>query len=447
MSRKTKAQANQLALARELFAALAEKLDSRISIRLWDGSVVPLGHDPQPGVELSIADPGVIGSLVRRPTPDNLIAHYAQGHLDFHGTDLVSFMELARVKGSRRRSRSISKSLIARVALGFAFAKKTEASNELRFGSEDRRLPNKPADNRAFIQFHYDVSNDFYKLFLDNEMVYSCAYFRDWNESLEQAQQNKLDMICRKLRLQPGDRLLDIGCGWGALLCHAAEHYGVTAHGVTLSDAQLEITRKKIAERGLSGRVTAELRDYIDLGGKFDKVSSIGMAEHVGIDNLPAYMNKIRSLLVPGGLFLNHAITRPAKRTQKAFRRNSAERRLLTKYVFPGGELDHQGHVLDCMESTGFEVHDVEGWRDHYGLTCRHWAERLQANRDQAIAMVGEEKYRMWILYLAGVCMALTDGTARIFQTVASNRVEKGHSGMPPTREHLYADHAARRAA
>ena len=445
--RKSDRETRQLALATELFVALSEKLDSRISVRLWDGSVVPLGRDPEPGVELSIADPGVLGSLIRKPTPENLLAQYARGHIDFHGADLVSLIQIARVKGSRRRSRAISKSLLARVAIGFLFSTKHAAATACRFQGDDRGLKRKQSDNLDFIQFHYDVSNDFYKLFLDPEMVYSCAYFRDWSESLAQAQQNKLEMICRKLQLKPGDRLLDIGCGWGALICYAAEHYGVNAHGVTLSEAQLEIARKKIAERHLGDSVSVALCDYKDVKGTFDKVSSIGMAEHVGIDNLPAYMSKVRSLLVPGGIFLNHAITRPAKRTQKEFRRNSPERRLLTKYIFPGGELDHQGHVLDCMESAGFEVHDVEGWRDHYGVTCRLWAERLESNRDAAIQLVGEEKYRMWLLYLAGVCLALTDGTARIFQTVASNRVEKGHSGMPPTREHLYSDLRIKRAA
>ena len=209
--RKLDRETRQLALAKELFVALSEKLDSRISVRLWDGSVVPLGQDPQPGVELSIADPGVLGSLIRKPTPENLLAQYARGHIDFHGADLVSFIELARVKGSRRRSRSISKSLIARVALGFLFSTKHAASNSLRFEGDDRGLNRKQSDNLDFIQFHYDVSNDFYKLFLDPEMVYSCAYFRDWSESLAQAQQNKLEMICRKMQLKPGDRLLDIG--------------------------------------------------------------------------------------------------------------------------------------------------------------------------------------------------------------------------------------------
>ncbi len=439
MSTKITRSEKQLASAKEVCQRLAEKLDSKISVRLWDDSVHPLGSQVLDGYEISISGPGVIGALIRRPTAENLLCLYARGHVDFHGANIVEFMRTARVKGSRRRARSIPKALIAKGLLNFVFARDVEAASGLRFAGDDQGHHRKQSDNRDFIKFHYDIGNEFYRLFLDPEMVYSCAYFRSWDESLEQAQLNKLDMICRKLQLQPGDRMLDIGCGWGALICYAAEHYGVTAHGITLSDAQLEIAQQRIKERGLEGRVTAAICDYNDVQGEFDKVSSVGMAEHVGIKNLPTYLQKVRSVLVPGGLFLNHAITRPAKSSARKFNRKNAERRLLTKYIFPGGELDHQGHVLDSMEAGGFEVHDVEGWRDHYGLTCEHWARRLEANKVEAIRMVGEEKYRMWLLYLGGVAMALQDGSARIFQTVARNQTVRGHSGMPCTREHLYA--------
>ncbi|MCC7335555.1 MAG: class I SAM-dependent methyltransferase [Pirellulaceae bacterium] len=445
MVNKTNRSEKQLASIKEVCQRLAEKLDARISLRLWDGSLHPLGSNVLEGYEISISGPGVIGAMIRRPTAENLLCLYARGHVDFQGANIVEFMRTARVKGSRRRSRSIPKLLAAKAFFNFALARNVDASSELRFQGDDQGFHRKQSDNRDFIKFHYDIGNEFYKLFLDKEMVYSCAYFRSWDESLEQAQRNKLDMICRKLQLKPGDRMLDIGCGWGALICYAAEHYGVKAHGITLSDAQLEIAHQRIEERGLQGRVTAAICDYNDVQGEYDKVSSVGMAEHVGIKNLPNYMQKVRSVLVPGGLFLNHAITRPAKSSARKFNRKNAERRLLTKYIFPGGELDHQGHVLDSMESSGFEVHDVEGWRDHYGLTCEHWARRLEANKTEAIRMVGEEKYRMWLLYLGGVAMALQDGSARIFQTVATKQVQRGHSGMPPTREHLYATDSPRR--
>jgi cyclopropane-fatty-acyl-phospholipid synthase len=294
------------------------------------------------------------------------------------------------------------------------------------------------SENRDFIQFHYDLSNEFYALFLDPEMVYSCAYFTDWSNSLEQAQRDKLDITCRKLMLQPGERFLDIGCGWGALICHAARNYGVQAHGITLSERQLAFAEKKINSLGLQKQVTVGLQDYADLEGTWDKIASIGMVEHVGIDNMKGYMETVSRLLPDGGMFLCHGLTRPAKTSTKRFRRMRPERRLMAKYIFPGGELDHIGHMLECMEDRRFEVHDVEGWRDHYAQTCRLWCQRLTANRDEAIRLVGEERYRMWTLYLAGISFAIGDGSPCIFQTVATKRKSKRLTGMPPTRAHLY---------
>jgi cyclopropane-fatty-acyl-phospholipid synthase len=428
----------QLSVARDLFTHLGELLDSPISVRLWDGSVIPLGSQVEPGVEISLSGPGVIGSLLRRPTPDNMLRHFVRGHIDYHGTDLFTLLETARVRNSRKRVRRLRKSLLARVAMTFFTSRSEDVSVEHRFHGDEIGRSRVQEDNRDFIQFHYDLSNDFYRTFLDPNMVYSCAYFRDWNNSLEQAQLDKLDMICRKLRLQPDDRFLDIGCGWGALVCHAAEHYGVQAHGITLSKEQLALAREKIRARGLEDRVQVELCDYADVQGEFDKIASIGMVEHVGIGNMMGYMRKIRSLLPDRGMFLNHGITRRAKASKKKFLRITPERRLLAKYIFPGGELDHLGHMTECMEASGFEVHDVEGWRDHYALTCKRWSQRLEANREAAIGQVGKETYRMWLLYLAGVSIVLGDGSACIFQTVATKRAGKGQSGMPPTREHLY---------
>ena len=438
-------QQRQLDVAREFFSHLGELLDSRISVRLWDGSVIALGSQVEPGLEISLSGPGVIGSLLRRPTLDNLLRHFARGHIDYHGADLFTLLETARVRNSRKRTRRLRKSLLARMATTFITARSDGASVEHRYAGDETGRRRVQADNRDFIQFHYDLSNEFYQLFLDPNMVYSCAYFRDWDNSLEQAQWDKLEMICRKLCLQPGDRFLDIGCGWGALVCHAAEHYGVQARGITLSEKQLALAREKIRRRGLEDQVQVELCDYADVQGPFDKIASIGMVEHVGIDNMLGYMQKIRSLLPDRGLFLNHGITRRAKTSRRKFRRITPERRLLAKYIFPGGELDHLGHMTECLEAAGFEVHDVEGWRDHYALTCKHWSRRLEANREAAIQQVGSERYRMWLLYLAGVSLALGDGSACIFQTVASSRGSKGLSGMPPTREHLYE--AARDAA
>ena len=428
----------QLQRATELFEYFRSRLNSPISVRLWDDRVIPLGENTESGLEISLSGPGVIGTLLRSPKPETLLRLYARGAIDYHGADLVTFLETARVKHSRQKSRGVPIGMFLKFASSFLFAKGETTAVDHCYEGDETGLKREQKDNRDFIQFHYDVSNEFYKLFLDEHMAYSCAYFHDWNESLEQAQFNKLDMICRKLQLQPGERLLDIGCGWGAMICHAAKYYGAQAHGITLSERQLALTQQKIRDLGLQGQVTAELKDYADVEGPFDKICSIGMVEHVGIDNMADYMQKVSSLLFDRGLFLNHGITRPAKLSDRAFRKMSPERRLLAKYIFPGGELDHLGHMVQCMESKGFDVHDVEGWRDHYSLTCRHWCQRLEANRDEAIRQVGEEKFRMWTLYLAGCVFALGDGGARIYQTLATKHKAKGLSGMPCTREHLY---------
>lgn len=430
----------QIRRATELFEFLRGRLNSPISVRLWDNSVVALGDTPTPGLEISISGPGVIGALLRSPKPETMLRLYARGAINYHGADLVTLIETARVKNSRSKAKGLPVGMLAKFASSFVFAKGETTDVEHCYTGDETGLKREQQENKDFIQFHYDVGNEFYKLFLDDQMLYSCAYFHDWNDSLEQAQFNKLDMICRKLQMKKGERYLDIGCGWGALICHAAKYYGVQAHGITLSEEQLALTKQKIKDLGLEGQVTAELKDYAYVEGPFDKISSIGMVEHVGIDNMAGYMEKVSSMLPDRGMFLNHGITRPAKLNDKAFRKMSPERRLLAKYIFPGGELDHLGHMVQCMESKGFDIHDVEGWRDHYSLTCRHWCQRLESNREEAIRQIGEEKYRMWTLYLAGCVFALGDGGARIYQTVATKHKAKGLSGMPCTREHLYRD-------
>lgn len=428
--------------ARSLLGRLAGALGAKVSVRLWDGTIVPLGENADPNLFISISGPGVIGALLRKPTLENLVTHYARGQLDFHGADLMTFIETLRVKNSRQRARKISKWGIARDLWPFLFvpAEKAEADPTLSVSGDEQQRPG--ADNRALIQFHYDVGNDFYRLFLDENMVYTCAYFTDWDNSLDQAQFDKLDMVCKKLRLEPGERLLDIGCGWGALVCHAVEHYGVEAHGVTLSQAQVDFAQQRIRESGLEGRARVELKDYNDVEGHYDKVAAIGIIEHVGIANIPNYLNKVNSLLPDRGMFLNHGITRPAKASRRGFKRIRPEQRLLRKYIFPGGELDHIGHTIDMMEVHGFRVHDVEGWRDHYALTCRLWCRRLWENREEATRLVGRERFRLWLAYLGGVSLALGDGSACLFQTVTTKHASKGHSRVPPTRRYLYEEGA-----
>lgn len=289
--------------------------------------------------------------------------------------------------------------------------------------------------NREAIAFHYDVSNDFYRLWLDGQMVYSCAYFEDEGESLEQAQRNKLEHICRKLRLKPGERLLDIGCGWGALTRWAAVHHGVQAHGVTLSRKQYEHCLRKIEEQGLQQLVTVELKDYRDLEGEavFDKVVSVGMFEHVGLKNLPIYFGTAHRLLKPGGLFLNHGITHEEDGWKK-----DVSSKFINRYVFPDGELDRVSNVQRIMEQSRFEILDVESLRAHYALTLRHWVKRLEERKEEALGYVNEAVFRVWRLYMASCALQFEDGDVGVHQILAAKRT-KGLIPLPLTRRDLYS--------
>jgi cyclopropane-fatty-acyl-phospholipid synthase len=292
--------------------------------------------------------------------------------------------------------------------------------------------------NRANIGYHYDVSNAFYRLWLDPRMVYSCAYFRSDGDTLDDAQAGKLDHICRKLQLAPGDRFLDIGCGWGALLFHAAERYGVEATGITLSENQFAYTRDQIAARGLAGRVKVELRDYVDLpeDALYDKIASVGMFEHVGIARFPRYFGKIRRILKPGGLVLNHGITHNPFGAQSI---GSGIGDFVEEYVFPGGELAHVAKVIEGMAAQGLEVIDAEALREHYARTLWRWCERLEANAAAARAEVGEEKYRVWRIYLAGSAHAFDRGWLSLWQILAGKPLPDGRLPHPLTRDYMYA--------
>lgn len=430
-------QAKQISAAANLIARLAHRLDLDASVRLWDGSLHPLGREVTSGFEIRIASPGVIGSILRRPTLDTVIRHYVDKNLDFSGGSLIDFGAGLNRGG---RSAKLTPLEALKTALGlrpFIFEPTEPPALKGAFDGNITGARRAAGENQEFIEFHYDLTNAFYELFLDPEMVYSCAYFTNWDNDLAQAQVDKLDMICRKLRLKPGDRFLDIGCGWGALVCHAARNYGVKAHGITLSAEQLSFAEDKVQALGLEDRVTLEFIDYIDLQGTFDKIASVGMYEHIGLDNIPAYMRKIRSLLSEDGLFLNHAISRRAKRQGLWSNRLRPEQRALAKYVFPGGALDDIGNTVQQMERAGFEVQDVEAWRMHYARTCTLWHDRLIEQREAAIAVVGEAKYRIYVAYLAGCAISFHRGTARLFQTLASKSAKRPPP-LPPTRADLY---------
>lgn len=429
---------DRLLAARRIVEHIGAQVDVPFSIRLWDGQMIPLGEVTDTDFHIAINGPGAIGALLRRPTYDNLLTQYVRGHVDLHG-DLIEFAAAVRAKRPRIKSKEIDRGFLLKQLTPLFLARKDAAPMTHRYADDAVGRDESRRNNRAFIQFHYDLSNEFYALFLDEAMQYSCAYFTDSDNTLDQAQRDKLEMICRKLRLAPDERLLDVGCGWGGLVCYAAQHYGVRAHGVTLSQEQLDFARAKIQRLGLADRVTVELRDYATLDGEYDKIASVGMFEHIGIANMPKYFGKLNSLLRDRGLLLNHGISRRAKASRRAAQRIRPERRLLLKYVFPGSELDNVGHTIDTMEIAGFEVRDVEAWREHYALTTRHWYRRLMARREDAIGLVGVEKFRMWALYLAGVSIGFDSGSMHICQVLASKRGSKGPSGVPLTRADLYA--------
>jgi cyclopropane-fatty-acyl-phospholipid synthase len=284
------------------------------------------------------------------------------------------------------------------------------------------------------VSFHYDVSNDFFRLWLDRRMLYSCAYFEDEHDDIDTAQTAKVRHICRKLRLRPGQRLLDIGCGWGGLALYAAQQHGVHVTGITLSKAQAQLARERAAAAGLQDRVAIELRDYRDLGDaeNYDAIVSVGMSEHVGADQLAGYFRTVAPLLKPGGVFLNHAIGEGVR--VRAHRGPS----FIEEYVFPDSDIPPIRDVVAAAEGAKFEVRDVENLRDHYALTLRHWVRRLEANHAAALAWVNEATYRVWRLYMAGSAHGFARGELAVYQVLLAKPDADGRAHLPLTRRDWY---------
>jgi cyclopropane-fatty-acyl-phospholipid synthase len=381
-----------------------------VAITLWDGRrVAPSGN---PGVNVTIRSPKVLASLVH-PTMGKLARHYVEHELDLEG-----------------EPRQI-------IRLGEALSG-TPGGGAGTTGRLRKWIGHTRIFDRKAIRHHYDVSDEFFALWLDAQRVYSCAYFRRADDTLDIAQEQKLDHICRKLMLKPGERFLDIGCGWGALVRWAAQHYGVRATGITLSQNQYEYARKHIEEEKLGATCDVQLVDYRDLpeNEPYDKIASVGMFEHVGRKNLPVYFGKIFRLLKPGGLVMNHGITLNAPDQQEL---GSDIGSFIDEYVFPGGELTHVSHVLSEMSEQGLESWDVESLRSHYARTLWHWVDRLEANAKQALACAGEKNYRVWRIYMAGSAHAFERGWMSIYQVLAGRPLDNGRLAVPSTREYIYA--------
>jgi cyclopropane-fatty-acyl-phospholipid synthase len=314
--------------------------------------------------------------------------------------------------------------------LAFAIrARFSPAKFESLFQTKDRAARN--------IRHHYDCSNEFYQQFLDSRMVYSCAYFEEPDWSLEQAQAAKLDHICRKLDIHGGEQFLDIGCGWGALVLCAAERYGAFSTGCTLSKRQFEYASNYANNSPARSRVLFLESDCRDVTGRFDKIASVGMFEHVGRRRLAGYFRKMVSLLSDHGLFLNHGIIRPQLVS------DSAETVFLRKKVFPGGELTHLSDVTRIAETAGFEVLDIENLRPHYALTCRAWVRRLQQNAAECLRYVDAARYRTWLLYLAGSAYSFESGQTDVYQILMAKRAFPHHRRL--TRDYMYGDPEAHR--
>jgi len=408
----------------------------KVGVRLWDGTAWP-DERPRAAV-LALKHPGALGQMFLPGTEVGLAEAYLDNDFDIEG-DIEAAFEIAdfllgRLKDWKKKVKLAG----LLVALPGRNGRSTirRAARQLLPRIRGRR--SLLEHDRRAVTFHYDVSNDFYRLWLDRQMVYSCAYFQAPNDDLDTAQERKLDYLCRKLRLRAGQRLLDIGCGWGALVFHAAKYFGVRAEGITLSKPQAEWGRARIAEAGLGNRAKIELCDYREIfanGNKFyDAIVSVGMAEHVGRERLPDYFAAAHRALVPGGVFLNQAIGEGV-----VLRPDNKNGSFIEQHVFPGGDIPPLPIMLRAAESSGFEIRDVENLREHYALTLRHWLRRLEAHHAEARSFVDETTYRVWRLYIAGSAHGFRRGHIAVYQTLFVKLDASGQAHLPLTRADWYA--------
>ncbi len=418
--------------------------DRSFDIALWDGTVSPGTGKGHSDFSIAIKRRGALRRMLLPPSELSIVEAFISGDVEIEGS-LEGAMGLTDSIGRRIQSLGGIARLIPKVLL-----LPSDDDPEVETSRYSRSLkllkPRARRSEAAEIQFHYDVGNDFYALWLDPRMLYTCAYFHSEREELSVAQTNKLDHICRKLRLKKGDKLLDIGCGWGGLVMYAAEYYGVEALGVTLSEAQAEWANRRIDELGLGDSCTVKVMDYRDLpeSARFDKIVSVGVTEHVPESAQPAYFAVAYRALRPGGLFLNHCEVSNTVARHKNTIGNAISRWLwkrdafIDKYVFPDAKLVSLGSVIRSAESAGFETRDVESLREHYAMTLRAWLRGLERRKAEALKLVSERTYRIWRLYMSAAAQGFHGGALNIVQTLLSKPTADGRSLLPLTREDIY---------
>lgn len=415
---------------------VSDEVDAQEVSRRIYGMLVRTGGQPAPRMRSwagqewgsSVASGTIVlthpGSLRSMLLPQNDLSAgeaYVFEDVDFEG-DLGSILDFGARLGDARKS-PILKARLLRLLRQLPNQPRRAAADRPRFSG----LLHSKRRDKAAVSHHYDTGNGFFELFLDPNLVYSCAYFLDPDEPLEVAQRRKLDTVCRKLNLVPGMRLLDVGCGWGALVVHAAQHHGVAATGITLSGEQAAEARRRAERAGVADRITIRQMDYRDVGGEYDAIASIGMVEHVGKKELHPYFETLRSLLAPGGQLLNHGIVtndRDIRRTTPTF---------VNTYVFPDGELTPIESVVEAAEESGFELRDLESLRTSYALTLRRWVANLEKSRDRAMVTAGEQTYRIWRLYMAASSVAFDRGALSVYQLLLTDPTRPwtyGRSGL-----------------
>ena len=392
-------------------SGIRNRVNLPLRVELWNGEQVDLS-DEQPRVKIRVPGPGGLRYLLS-PSLDSLGEAYVEGALEIEGSsaDMIQIGNaLAETTGKPPRTSRVASAMLNLVS------------------------PHTKEKDAESIRYHYDVSNEFYQQFLDPAMVYSCAYFENGDEDLATAQQKKIDHILTKIDVRPGQTLLDIGCGWGALVIRAAQKFGARCVGVTLSERQYELARERVAQAGLQDQIEIRLQDYRDVTGGFDRITSVGMFEHVGRKNLPGYFKKVHDLLADDGIAMNHGITSSDA--------DSGETALgggefIDRYVFPDGELPHISLALESMQRGGLEAVDVESLRRHYAHTLDIWAENFEAHAEEARKLVDDEKFRIWRVYLAGCAYAFENDDVSIYQVVC-RRAGRSAKTLPWSRRYMY---------